>query len=157
MNDRELIENFIKTARAIAQISDDSHFEIEFTDSNDKKQVIKVDVLNEDGTTEVEDKHHNECMQLARYSDENRKLKELLRRVIKLYRNKSSEPMIYLSGIVIDAEELVEETFPAIDCDYYSPSDRKCTYGEEEDWCAEGPWWVKQVKCRIPKPINYFF
>lgn len=28
---------------------------------------------------------------------------------------------------------------PAIDCDYYRPSDRKCTYGDEEDWCVEGP------------------
>lgn len=50
----------------------------------------------------------------------------------------------------------VTENSPVIDCDYYSPGDRKCTYGDEEDWCVEGPCerWkttdneiIKKMKC----------
>ena len=33
--------------------------------------------------SELEDKHHNECGQIAHYSDENAKIKELLRKAIE--------------------------------------------------------------------------
>ena len=33
--------------------------------------------------SELEDKHHNECGQIAHYSDENAKMKELLKAAVK--------------------------------------------------------------------------
>ena len=75
MKDLNLIMDFIKTARAIAEFPDDSHFELTFTTPKSGEQVIKVDVLSADDTTELEDRHWNECRQIAHYDDELRQAK----------------------------------------------------------------------------------
>ena len=163
MNDREIMENFInfiRTAIAIAQLSDGNHFEVTFTGSNDKKQVIKVDVLSEDGTTEVEDKHHNESMQIALYSDELNEAREIIMDMSELINDVAysedpypdSDTQEKISGVVARAKDFISKTenYPAINCDYYSPSDRKCTYGDGDDYCTEGPCevWEQQREDR---------
>ena len=81
MQDLNLIMNFITAARAIAEFSDDSHFELTLTTPKGGEQVIKVDVLSADDTTELEDKHWNECRQIAHYDDELRQAKAEIERL----------------------------------------------------------------------------
>lgn len=75
MKDLNLIMNFITTARAMAKLSDDSHFELTFFTDKCGEQVIRVDILSVDDTTELEDRHWNECRQIAHYEDELRQAK----------------------------------------------------------------------------------
>ncbi len=84
MQDLNLIMNFITAARVIAEFSDDSHFELTFTTSKGEEQVIKVDVLSADDTTELEDKHWNECRQIAHYDNELRQAKAEIERLQKI-------------------------------------------------------------------------
>lgn len=81
MKDLNLIMNFIAAARAMAKLSDDSHFELTFTTPKGGEQVIRVDILSVDDTTELEEKHWDECRQIARYEDELRQAKAEIERL----------------------------------------------------------------------------
>lgn len=84
MKDLNLIMNFITAAKAIAELSDDSHFELTFSTDKCGEQVIKVDVLSADDTTELEDRHWNECRQIAHYDDELRQAKAEVEKLQKI-------------------------------------------------------------------------
>lgn len=79
---------------------------------------------------ELEDKHHNECAQIAHYSDELRRAKELLKEANK------------------DIFDMLTERFGTLCefCKWYNKSDAECASPRNGSgsWCCEYGGWRRE-------------